>query len=155
MRIHDSLIGAVLLLLSLAVLWHIQGFPPAAGQQYGPALFPGLIAGGLAIASLLLAWQGLRSGQPLVSVGAGLRSTRHLASLLVALGGMVFYILCVDTLGFIVCSALVLLALQWALGVRPVVALAVALLATLVIHACFYKLLRVPLPWGWLQPIAW
>jgi putative tricarboxylic transport membrane protein len=155
MRIHDSLIGALLLLLSLAVLWHIQGFPPAAGQQYGPALFPGLIAGGLAIASLLLAWQGLRSGQPLVSVGAGLRSPRHLASLLVALGGMVFYILCVDTLGFIVCSALVLLALQWALGVRPVVALAVALLATLVIHACFYKLLRVPLPWGWLQPIAW
>ena len=155
MRIHDSLTGAVLLLLSLAVLWHIQGFPPAAGQQYGPALFPGLIAGGLAIASAVLCWQGLRSGQPLLALGEGLRSPRHLASLLVALGGMVFYILCVDALGFIVCSALVLLALQWALGVRPVVALAVAVLATLVIHACFYKLLRVPLPWGWLQPIAW
>ena len=50
MRLHDSLIGGVLLLLSLAVLWHVQGFPPAAGQQYGPALFPGLVAGGLALA---------------------------------------------------------------------------------------------------------
>jgi putative tricarboxylic transport membrane protein len=155
MRIHDSLTGAVLLFLSLAVLWHIQGFPPAAGQQYGPALFPGLIAGGLAIASVALAWQGLRSGQPLVALGEGLRSPRHVASLLVALAGTVFYILCADTVGFIVCSVLVLLALQWALGVRPLLALGVALLATLVIHTCFYKLLRVPLPWGWLQPIAW
>ena len=74
---------------------------------------------------------------------------------MVALAGTVFYILCADTVGFIVCSVLVLLALQWALGVRPLLALGVALLATLVIHACFYKLLRVPLPWGWLQPIAW
>ncbi|GHC69185.1 tripartite tricarboxylate transporter TctB [Pseudorhodoferax aquiterrae] len=155
MRIHDSLTGAVLLLLSLAVLWHIQGFPPAAGQQYGPALFPGLIAGGLAIASAVLCWQGLRSGQPLVTLGAGLRSPRHLASLLVALAGMVFYILCADALGFIACSVLVLLALQWALGVRLATALGVAVVATLVIHTCFYKLLRVPLPWGWLQPIAW
>ena len=64
MRIHDSLIGGVLLLLSLAVLWHIQGFPPAAGQQYGPALFPGLIAIGLGAASAVLAWQGLRTKQP-------------------------------------------------------------------------------------------
>lgn len=155
MRIHDSLTGAVLLLLSLAVLWHIQGFPPAAGQQFGPALFPGLIAGGLAIASALLCWQGLRSGQPLVALSDGLRSPRHVLGLLVALASMVFYILCADALGFIVCSVLVLLALQWALGVRPLLALGVALAATLVIHACFYKLLRVPLPWGWLQAIAW
>jgi putative tricarboxylic transport membrane protein len=28
-------------------------------------------------------------------------------------------------------------------------------LLTLAIHFCFYRLLRVPLPWGWLQPIAW
>lgn len=155
MRIHDSLMGAVLLLLSLAVLWHIQGFPPAAGQQYGPALFPGLIAGGLAVASLLLAWQGLGSGRPLVALNAGLRSPRHLAAFAVALGGAVFYVLCVDTLGFIACSVLVLLALQWALGVRPLTALGVAVLATLVIHTCFYKMLRVPLPWGLLQPVAW
>jgi len=155
MRIHDSLTGAVLLLLSLAVLWHIQGFLPASGQQYGPALFPGLIAGGLAIASAALCWQGLRSGQPLVAPGEGLRSPRHVLALVAALAGTVFYILCADTLGFIVCSVLVLLALQWALGVRPLLALGVALLATLVIHACFYKLLRVPLPWGWLQAIAW
>ncbi len=155
MRIHDSLTGGLLLLLSLAVLWHIQGFPPAPGQPYGPALFPGLIAGGLALASLALLWQGLRSGRPWLEVDAGLRSGRQLAAFAAALAGMVFYILAVDALGFIVCSVIVLMALLVALRVRVPVALAVALLATLVIHTCFYKLLRVPLPWGWLQPIAW
>jgi putative tricarboxylic transport membrane protein len=155
MRIHDSLIGAVLLLLSLAVLWHVQSFPPAPGQPYGPALFPGLIAAGMAIASAALTWQGWRAGGPLLAVGAGLRSPRHLAAFVAALAGSVFYILAVNTVGFILCSLVVLVALQLALGVRVPVALAVALLATLVIHTCFYKLLRVPLPWGWLQPIAW
>jgi putative tricarboxylic transport membrane protein len=155
MRIHDGLIGAVLLLLSLAVLWHVQGFPPAAGQQYGPALFPGLIAAGLAMASLALIWSSRTSGRPWLAGGPGLRSRRHVAAFLIALVGMVFYILCANALGFIVCSLVVLVLLQWALGVRIGVALAVAVATTLVIHTCFYKLLRVPLPWGVLQPIAW
>lgn len=155
MRVHDSLMGAVLLLLSLAVLWHIQSFPPAAGQQFGPALFPGLIAGGLAIASLLLAWQGRRQGGPWLARNAGMRSPRHLAAFAAVVGGMVFYILAVEALGFIVCAVVVLVVLQRALGVRPLVAVGVALVATLVIHTCFYKLLRVPLPWGWLQAVAW
>ena len=155
MRIHDSLIGTLLLMLSLAVLWHVQSFPPAAGQQYGPALFPGLIAAGLGLASLGLIWQGRKSGDPLLSPGPGLRSRRHVIGFVTALAGMVFYILCADVLGFLICSMLVLVAVQWALGVRIGVALAVALVTTLVIHTCFYKLLRVPLPWGVLQPIAW
>jgi putative tricarboxylic transport membrane protein len=28
-------------------------------------------------------------------------------------------------------------------------------LGALVVHFAFYKLLRVPLPWGLLQPVAW
>ena len=155
MRIHDSLIGGVLLLLSLAVLWHIQSFPPAAGQQYGPALFPGLIAAGLGLASAVLAWQGLRVQQPWLVLSEGLRSPRRLAAFAITVGSMVFYILLSERLGFIVCSLVVLIALQWACGVRPLLAVAVAIAATLVIHTCFYKLLKVPLPWGLLQPLAW
>ena len=155
MRIHDSLIGGVLLLLSLAVLWHIQSFPPAAGQQYGPALFPGLIAAGLGLASAVLAWQGLRVQQPWLVLSEGLRSPRRLAAFAITVGSMVFYILLSERLGFIVCSLVVLIALQWACEVRPLLAVAVAIAATLVIHTCFYKLLKVPLPWGLLQRFAW
>jgi len=32
-------------------------------------------------------------------------------------------------------------ALLWALG------------GTVVVHLAFYKLLRVPLPWGWIPPL--
>lgn len=155
MRVHDSLIGSVLLLLSLAVLWHVQGFPPAAGQDYGPALFPGLVAAGLGLASGVLTWQGLRAKQPWLVLSEGLRSPRHLAAFAITVASIVFYALLSETLGFIVCSLVVLIALQWVCGVRPLLAVAVAVAATLVIHTCFYKLLRVPLPWGVLQPLAW
>jgi putative tricarboxylic transport membrane protein len=155
MRIHDSLIGGVLLVLSLAVLWHVQSFPPAAGQNFGPALFPGLAAAGLGLCALVLTWQGLRSRQPLLALGDGMRSPRRLAAFALVIGSMAFYILLADRLGFVLCSLLILTLLQWACGVRVPVALAVAVLATLVIHTCFYKLLKVPLPWGVLQRFAW
>jgi len=38
---------------------------------------------------------------------------------------------------------------------RPVRAVQVGVVATLLIHAVFYKLLKVPLPWGVLQGVAW
>ena len=155
MRIHDSLIGSVLLLLSLAVLWHIQGFPPAAGQQYGPALFPGLIAAGLAMTSVVLIWQGLRVAQPWIVLADGLRSPRRLLAFGITIASMALYVLLSERIGFIVCSVVVLIYLQWACGVRPALAVATSLAATLVIHTCFYKLLKVPLPWGVLQPLAW
>ena len=62
MKVNDALIGMVMLLLSLAVLWHVSDFPPVPGQPYGSALFPALAAGGLALGSLLLAIQGFSQG---------------------------------------------------------------------------------------------
>jgi len=40
-------------------------------------------------------------------------------------------------------------------GVRARWIVPLALASTLVIHTAFYKLLRVPLPWGLLQPMLW
>jgi len=34
-------------------------------------------------------------------------------------------------------------------------AVPIAIVMTLLIHYAFYKLLKVPLPWGLLQSIAW
>ena len=155
MRIHDSLIGAALLVLSLAVLWHVQSFPPVPGQDYGSAVFPGMIAAGLALASLGLIWQGIREKQPWFLIGEGLRSGRHLLAFVIAIASVVFYIALSDQLGFIICSIVILLALQWAAGVPWSLNLAVALIATLAIHTAFYKLLKVPLPWGLLERFAW
>ena len=153
MRLNDAVIGAVLLALSLAVLWHVKDFPTIPGQPYGAALYPTVVAAGLAIASVLLIAQGLRSGVPMFAVQAS--SRRGLLAFAVTLGSLVFYVLSVDTLGFIVCSVVMLAALMWSYGVRPLLIAPVAIVATLVIHTGFYRLLKVPLPWGLLQPIAW
>jgi putative tricarboxylic transport membrane protein len=41
------------------------------------------------------------------------------------------------------------------LRVPPGRAITIAVIATLLVHLAFYKLLRVPLPWGLLKGYAW
>ena len=67
---------------------------------------------------------------------------------------VVAYILWADALGFLLLAPLVLAAWLWALGLRPLPAAALAIVASLVIWFAFYKLLRVPLPWGVLKSFA-
>jgi putative tricarboxylic transport membrane protein len=62
MKSNDAPIGAGLLVLSLLVLWHVSGYPPAPGQPYSAALFPGIAAVGLAIAAIGLIVSGMRQG---------------------------------------------------------------------------------------------
>lgn len=153
MRVNDALIGAVLLALSLAVLWHVRTFPPVPGQPYGSALFPTLAAAGLGVTAVLLIVQGLRSRTPLRRTSAAERSGRVAAAVTIA--ALVFYLLLSERLGFIVSAMLMLAAMLRAYGVRRALIAPVALVATLVIHTLFFKLLKVPLPWGLLAPVAW
>lgn len=157
MKINDAVFGLLLMLLGGAVLVAIQGYPKIPGQPVGPALFPGLIAGGLCITGVLLVARGLRSraGQPWLAWDDWVRSPRHIAALAVLLASIVFYILASDLLGFLVVAPLILLALFLVLRVRPWHAVGIAIVATLVVHFAFYKLLRVPLPWGVLKGFAW
>ena len=154
MKFNDAILGGVFLALSIAVLLHIQAFPNIPGQKIGPGAFPGLIAVILAGCSIALLWRGFRDRTPLVAVGAWLSSPRHIRNFLVVVGALVFYILAADTIGFLICGALILLALFLTLRVRPQLALALSFFLPIVIHVIFYKLLRVPLPWGVL-PVLW
>ena len=72
----------------------------------------------------------------------------------VTVAGLVFYIVAAEKLGFLVCGSAMLAALFWSLRVRAVLILPIAVISTFVIHAIFYKGLRVPLPWG-LVPILY
>lgn len=154
MKFNDAVLGAVFLALSIAVLVHIQGFPNIPGQKIGPGAFPGLIAVILAGCAVALIWRGFRDQAPLVAVGAWLGSPRHVRNFALTIGALVFYILAAEALGFLICGAVILLALFLTLRVRPLVALPLAVVLPIVIHLIFYKLLRVPLPWGVL-PVLW
>lgn len=156
MKLNDAILGLVLLALGSAVLFAIQGYPRIPGQPVGPALFPGLIATGLCVCGVLLVVRGLRQPrQAWVVFEDWVRSPRHLAALAVLLGSIVFYIVAADWLGFLPTALLILLAMFAALRVPPGRSLLIAVVATGVVHFAFYKMLRVPLPWGLLTPYAW
>jgi putative tricarboxylic transport membrane protein len=65
------------------------------------------------------------------------------------------YLFAVQRIGFVIIGSIYLTALMAVLRVRLGRALLVGVVMTLLIHYAFYKLLKVPLPWGWLQPVAW
>jgi putative tricarboxylic transport membrane protein len=160
MKINDALWGAVLLLLAAVLLVHVQSFPKIPGQKVGPALFPGLIAVGLAVCALLLVMKGLaarKSGasRSWIAPDDWVRSPRHLLAFVLVIGVNVFYILIVDRLGFIPTGVIYLAVLFLVFQVRRTWIVPLAIVITLGIHFAFYKLLKVPLPWGILQGVAW
>jgi putative tricarboxylic transport membrane protein len=160
-KVNDAVWGALLLLLSAALLVHVQSFPTIPGQQVGPALFPGIIAVALAVCAVLLVVKGLAAHraadgpEPWVELDGWMSEGRYVLAFLVTIGVNVFYILAVDWLGFLIVGTIYLSVLFVVYGVRPKWVLPIALIVTLGIHYAFYKLLKVPLPWGVLQGVAY
>ena len=154
LKIHDALTGAALVALGLVILWHIQGYPAMPGQKFGPAWFPGIVAAGLAICGAMLVVQGVRGGAPLLQLSEWTRRARPVAGFVSIAAGLLFYVLASNALGFHLTALAVTLLWLRVLGTRWTVAIPVAILAPLVIHLAFYKLLRIPLPWGVLERIA-
>jgi putative tricarboxylic transport membrane protein len=157
-RLNDAVIGIALILFALAMIAYTRTFPAMPGQDYGPALFPVLIGIGLVVAGGILVASGLRRrrAEPLFGGGAWLRSPPHVVNFLAVVGGLLFYILASDWLGFILTSLLLLFG--WLLlfrGGKPISSLVIALVVTLVVDYAFSQLLLVPLPLGLLQPLIY
>jgi len=161
MKLNDAVWGALLIFFSAAILVHVRNFPTIPGQKVGPALFPGLIAVALAVCAVILIVKGLasraqgRERARWVELDAWTHSGRHVVAFFAVIGVNVIYIALVDTLGFIPTGVIYLAILFAVFRVTAKWILPLALVTTLVIHYAFYKLLRVPLPWGLLQGIAW
>ena len=154
MKFNDAAIGAVLVVLGVFILWHIQGYPAMPGQKFGPAWFPGIVAAGLAICGALLVVQGARSGAPWVALDGWMERKRPVAGFASVILGLGFYVVASEPLGFHLTGFVLLLAWMRILGTRLPLALIVAAVAPIAIHLSFYKLLRIPLPWGVLERFA-
>ena len=154
MKIHDALTGAALLALAAVILWHIQGFPAMPGQKFGPAWFPGLIAIGLGVCGAGLVFYGARQGKPWLALPRWIFHPRPALGVATVVAGLLFYVLAADTLGFHLTAFLLLAVWTRVLGAAWAVVVPVAVLAPLLIHLAFYKLLRIPLPWGLLERFA-
>jgi putative tricarboxylic transport membrane protein len=156
MKVNDAIFGAIFLLLGVVVLVHVQAFPKIPGQQVGPALFPGLVSAGLAVCGLLLIISGIRrrAEHPWHEMADWMRSPRHVIGFGAIVAGLAAYILLAESVGFLIVAPLLLLVWFKVLGVRTGMAIIVAIVATFFIWYAFYKVLRVPLPWGVLTKFA-
>jgi putative tricarboxylic transport membrane protein len=122
------------------------------GQKYGPAWFPGLIAAGLIVCGGWLAFSATQ--KKLFVLPDWLGSRRAVAGVLSVFLGLLFYILAANALGFYLTGLLILLLWTRVLGAPWKTAVPVSVLATVAIHLSFYKLLRIPLPWGVFERFA-
>lgn len=155
MKINDAIFGAIFAVLGAVVLVHVQSFPTIPGQQYGPGLFPGTIAAGFVVCGVMLIVNGLRQREGgWIRFGPWLRSPDQRRAMLVVIAGVAVYIAFADKVGFLLLAPLLLCAWLRSFRVRWRTAVVAALVTTLVIWYVFYKLLRVPLPWGVLTPWA-
>ncbi len=153
MRLNDALLGAILLGFAGWVWWLTSFFPAFPGQDYGPNLFPRILAVGIGACALVLVLRGLRNRAPLLVVeGWVVQPARLISFLLIPLGALA-YILLSDPLGFIPTAFLLLVGLFLWFKARPVVALPVAAGMTLLVHWFFAGLMRVPLPRGVLDSV--
>ncbi len=121
------------------------------GQKFGPALFPGLVAVGLGVCGVLLAVSGLRTGAAWFTSPEWIHRAQPRAGVIAVLVGLVLYIALAERVGFHLVAFGVLIYWMRMLRVSWRITLPVAFVATLVIHLTFYKVLRVPLPWGVLE----
>jgi putative tricarboxylic transport membrane protein len=153
MLLSDRVTGGVLVVLGAAAAVVGSRLPAVPGQDVGPAAFPMLIGGGLVLCGLMIAFgighafeapEEDTEGAPRF---AGLRALLPPALLL-------FYVLAVDRLGFLLTGAAIVLAASLTFGARWRLAVPIAIVAPLLVHLVFYKLLRVPLPAGVL-PAPW
>jgi putative tricarboxylic transport membrane protein len=144
----DRGVGLGLTLLALAVLFTARAFPDVPGQKLGAGFLPMLVGAGLLLCGLALVARSRRSPGSVTAA----RGIDQVLPAFVVMGAVAGYVLLADRLGFLIVAPLLLVAVFKALQVGWRTALLWALGGTVVVHVVFYKLLRVPLPWGVLRP---
>ena len=150
---RDLAAGGALVAVGAAMAWEAQGFPRLGGMAYGPDLFPTIAAAGLVVTGAGVAARGLRAA---VAGGEAPEAGRLAVLRAMALAGVAAgFAAGLPLLGFHIVAALALLAAARLFGAGWGGAAALALLAPWPLHHLFYALLRVPLPWGVMTPVAW
>ena len=154
MKVHDSLIGAVLIAFGLWVLVTAWGYPQMPGQSIGPGTFPSVL-GALFIASgILLVISGLRErGARLIQIDPGWRYPARFAAAILATAGVAAFAMVFETIGFPLGSFLLLAALFIFSGYRNPIWIVVSAGFVLAVHLAMTRLLYVPLPAGLLKGI--
>lgn len=153
MRLSDRWLGVAVLALAAAMFSYTLTFPAFPGQKYGPALFPRILAVGMALCAALLIfgdWRRRAGGATVshIAVDPQLRDRTRFISFALIPGAIIAYLLLADRLGFIPTAFMLLLGLMLWFRVRVPMALIVSVVMTGLLNWFFAGLMRVPLPRG-------
>ncbi|UPY34864.1 tripartite tricarboxylate transporter TctB family protein [Sediminicoccus sp. KRV36] len=154
MLVTDRITGGGLMALGAAAAWFGSRLPAVPGQDVGPAAFPMVIGFGLMGCGALIALGIGQSFEPPEEAEEGPKPRLGASGVLIPPALLLFYALASEPLGFLLTAAIMVLVAGLALGSRLAIAIPVAVVAPLLVHLAFYKLLRVPLPEG-LIPAPW
>ncbi len=169
MQLSDRVTGLFMVALGGLAAYGGSRLPPVPGQQIGPNVFPLVVGIGLAVCGAMIAVGIGRhyeeeaeadlariTGRIAGETGATGAPSTWWAGLkaLVPPALLIFYVVAVDRLGFLPTAAVMVLITSLALGARARLAIAMAIGAPLFVNLVFSKLLRVPLPSGFV-PLPW
>lgn len=157
LRVNDAVSGAALACVGAAVLIKARSFPNIPMQSFGASLFPAAVGALLVVCGLALVISGVRrrTTAPALAWPQQLRTPASIAAFAAVIAGIAFVAAGAETLGFLIALPLALIAWLRVAGVPWPHALLTAVVTTALLQVAFYSVLRVPLPWGLLTPIAW
>jgi putative tricarboxylic transport membrane protein len=163
--LSDKITGVFLVGLGAAAAYGGSLLPPVPGQQVGPNVFPMVVGAGLMLCGGMIAF-GVGSVlekeaeadlaahsetvAPPVEASPLVNAFKTLLPPLLLLA----YVFIGDRLGFVPTAFGIVLAVSLAMGAKLKLALPLALIAPVLVHLIFLKLLRVPLPPG-ILPMPW
>jgi putative tricarboxylic transport membrane protein len=165
MQLSDRVTGLFLVALGAVTAYAGSRLPPVPGQQIGPNVFPMVVGVGLCLCGGLIAFRVGHHFEEEAEADLAAHSDQAAAPVhdtswwrglmaLIPPALLVFYVLAVDRLGFLLTAATMVLVVALALGARWRLAAPLAVVAPVMVHLVFSKLLRVPLPPG-LIPTPW
>ncbi len=148
MRIHDSILGLIIFVGGILIAVHSSSFPSQFDGKPGPALFPMVLGGLFSICGLILAIKGFRQKDKWIFKKTIEFRPGGIFNMLAVMVAVVFYVLCAETLGFLITMTVILLVQMLLLKTKPVMAVITAIGGAVVIYLIFAKGLLVPLPEG-------
>jgi putative tricarboxylic transport membrane protein len=157
MRINDAVFGVFFVVFAVCIFVYAGTFHAARSVSFGPDLFPRIIAVMMGIGGTILIIGALQPAgrQPLLQLADWARKSRSYTVLAAVAGSMVFYILASGTLGFLLSTFIMMTGLLLVTRGRGslVSSLVVAVIVSVTIHLIFVRMLRVPLPFGFIESL--
>ena len=142
--------GGGFVLLGLAMLAMALPMEGPRHMAYGPGVFPSAIGVLMVLGGLVVAFRrGPRDRGP-----AEPASRRRITAFVLFAAAPLVFALILPVLGFLIAAPPLIALLVVVSGGRWPAAVATGLASTLLLQVIFQQVMRVPLPWGLLEPYA-